>query len=202
MHLSTLKSEQISEITGIDQKVTEIRSQLILCIVLSLISLLYELKVIENKINIILYIKCKTSPSVATVIPPQNKQPAYLTNKTKNKSVFLSNAHKVSSRSQSTLNFLSDQIPGKLESQFEILISKWIEWCTLNSHHKTFTWENPSENEIREEMFGQTELLFSLNRPHWANSVIESPCPSGCLSRCLRHWVQFSSRPLIGPRVT
>ena len=25
---------------------------------------------------------------------------------------------------------------------------------------------------------------FSLNRPHWADSVIESPCPDVCLSVC------------------
>ena len=28
-------------------------------------------------------------------------------------------------------------------------------------------------------------IAFSLNRPHWADSVIESPYPSGCLSICL-----------------
>ena len=39
---------------------------------------------------------------------------------------------------------------------------------------------------------------FSLNRPHWADSVTESPYP--CV--VLRHWVQFFSRPLIGPQVT
>ena len=26
--------------------------------------------------------------------------------------------------------------------------------------------------------------LFSLNRPHWADSVIETPCPSVCPSFC------------------
>ena len=39
---------------------------------------------------------------------------------------------------------------------------------------------------------------FSLNRPHWADSVIESPCPSVVLC----HRAQFFSRPVIGPEVT
>ena len=48
---------------------------------------------------------------------------------------------------------------------------------------------------------------FSLNWPHWADSVIESPCPcvtylSVCLDVRLRHWVQFFQKPLIGPEVT
>ena len=47
---------------------------------------------------------------------------------------------------------------------------------------------------------------FSLNRPHWADSVIESQCPSVCLSVCLclflRHQMQFFARPLIGPEIT
>ena len=45
---------------------------------------------------------------------------------------------------------------------------------------------------------GPSTGLFSLNRPHWADSVIESPCPSVCLC----HRIQFFSRPLIGPEVT
>ena len=61
------------------------------------------------------------------------------------------------------------------------------------------------------ETFGQSLIslnskhkrkLFSLNRPHWADSVIESPCPCVCLFVCLRHRVQFFSRPIIGPDVT
>ena len=43
---------------------------------------------------------------------------------------------------------------------------------------------------------------FSLNWPHWAGSVIESPCPDVCVFLCLRHRVQFFSRPLIGPEIT
>ena len=34
-------------------------------------------------------------------------------------------------------------------------------------------------------------VLFSLNRPYWADSVIKLPCPSVWMSVCLRHWVQF-----------
>ena len=45
-----------------------------------------------------------------------------------------------------------------------------------------------------------TKLAFSPNRPHWAELVIELPCPWGCV--CMRHWVPFCSRPLIGPEVT
>ena len=43
--------------------------------------------------------------------------------------------------------------------------------------------------------------LFSLKRPHWANSVIESPCIHDvCLSVCV---IRCSlSRPLIGPEIT
>ena len=44
--------------------------------------------------------------------------------------------------------------------------------------------------------------LILLNRPHWANSVIELPCLCVCLDVCLRHQVQFFPRPLIGPEVT
>ena len=52
-------------------------------------------------------------------------------------------------------------------------------------------------------------MVFSLNWPHWADSVIESPCSSVCLSVilsfCLSVWlchlVQFF-RPLIGPEIT
>ena len=29
-----------------------------------------------------------------------------------------------------------------------------------------------------------SNIYFSLNLPHWADSVIESPCSSGCLSVC------------------
>ena len=49
-----------------------------------------------------------------------------------------------------------------------------------------------------------TEMLyiFSLNQAHWANSVIESRCPSVCLCVCLRHRMQFFPRPLIGPEIT
>ena len=43
---------------------------------------------------------------------------------------------------------------------------------------------------------------FSLNRPHWADSVIESPCPFVCTSVCLRHRLHLFSRPLNGPEVT
>ena len=45
----------------------------------------------------------------------------------------------------------------------------------------------------KETAFGYVYCLiyrlkqFSLNRPHWADSVIESPCPRVCL----RHQVQF-----------
>ena len=50
---------------------------------------------------------------------------------------------------------------------------------------------------IHDKPFSPTRLL-------WAESVIESPCPSvrmsGCLSVC--HQVQFFFRPLIGPQVT
>ena len=50
---------------------------------------------------------------------------------------------------------------------------------------------------------------FSLNRPHWADSVIESPCPSVCVSAPLgavffeaSHW-PCDPRPLIiGPGTT
>ena len=42
---------------------------------------------------------------------------------------------------------------------------------------------------------------FSLNRSHWADSVIELPCPDVAMSVCLCHWVHFF-RPLIGPEVT
>ena len=34
----------------------------------------------------------------------------------------------------------------------------------------------------------------------WAGSVIESPCPSVCLSVCLCHRVQFFPRPFIGQK--
>ena len=37
--------------------------------------------------------------------------------------------------------------------------------------------EDPTVNYI-------TDLLFSLNRAHWANSVIESPCPWICVWFC------------------
>ena len=44
---------------------------------------------------------------------------------------------------------------------------------------------------------------FSLNRPHWADSVIESPCPSVWIFVCLYvSKVKFFSRPPIGPQVT
>ena len=39
---------------------------------------------------------------------------------------------------------------------------------------------------------------FSPTRPHWAELGIESPGPDVCL----RHRVQFFSRPLIGPEIT
>ena len=61
------------------------------------------------------------------------------------------------------------------------------------------------------------EVLFSLNPPHLADSVIESPYlsvrMSGCLDVCLHVWCSFSkashwhwyhmisSRPLIGPKI-
>ena len=41
-------------------------------------------------------------------------------------------------------------------------------------------------------------LHFSLNQPHWADSVIESQC----LDVCLRHRMHFFFRPLIGPDIT
>ena len=44
-------------------------------------------------------------------------------------------------------------------------------------------------------------LLFT-ESVHWADSVIESPCPSVSMFVCLCHQVQFFSRPLIGPQVT
>ena len=40
-------------------------------------------------------------------------------------------------------------------------------------------------------------LFLSLNR-----HVRLSVCLSVCVSVCLRHWVQFFSRPLIGPQIT
>ena len=43
---------------------------------------------------------------------------------------------------------------------------------------------------------------FSPTRPLWAELVLESPCPSVCLCACLRHGVQFFSRPLIRPQIT
>ena len=33
--------------------------------------------------------------------------------------------------------------------------------------------------------------VFSLNWPHWSDTVIELPCPCVCLFVCLRHQVQF-----------
>ena len=56
--------------------------------------------------------------------------------------------------------------------------------------------------KIRPELHLNTSYAFSPTRPHWAELVIESPCPSVCLWFCLRHRVQFFSRPLIGPQVT
>ena len=44
-------------------------------------------------------------------------------------------------------------------------------------------------------------VMFSLNRPHWADSVRESPCPSVFGSVCVRHWVHIF-RPFIGSEVT
>ena len=42
----------------------------------------------------------------------------------------------------------------------------------------------------------QKQFRFSPTRPHWAELVIESPCPSVGVCVCLRHRVQFFSRPL------
>ena len=54
--------------------------------------------------------------------------------------------------------------------------------------------------------------IFSLNRPHLADSVIESPCPSVCLSVCAiksqgevpgeQTSLPLFLMPLIGPQVT
>ena len=43
--------------------------------------------------------------------------------------------------------------------------------------------------------------ILSLNWPPWADSVKKLPCPWMCCSECVRHWVLFLSRPLIGPEV-
>ena len=51
------------------------------------------------------------------------------------------------------------------------------------------------------DVFPNIVFFFSLNRPHWADSVIESPCPSVCGSVCLFVCTIgcIFFRPLIGP---
>ena len=62
--------------------------------------------------------------------------------------------------------------------------------------------DGPS-NKIWGRLFRESSSQFSLNRPHWADSVIESPCPSVCAIGCsfwsLRSHHQFPGLSLVLP---
>ena len=48
----------------------------------------------------------------------------------------------------------------------------------------------------------QRFFLIFIESAHWADSIIESRCPSVCLCVCLSLFMRFFSRPLIGPQIT
>ena len=63
-------------------------------------------------------------------------------------------------------------------------------WCTLHRADLPDFYRKNTSAAILEDLGSScfslmTTCYFSLNRPHWANSVIESSCPSVCVFVCL-----------------
>ena len=85
-------------------------------------------------------------------------------------------------------------------------LTKWptkVDWVSINDSLCSY-WSHAETS--------WTCVDFSLNHPHWANSVIEPPFSSVCVSVCLSRQMQFFQglslaleitwlvpRPLIGP---
>ena len=74
----------------------------------------------------------------------------------------------------------SDDSSDRVGQQFEVNLDLLqMKWCILASYKQ--------RGDACTERVKKFTTQFSLNRPHWDDSVIESPCPSVCGSVVLRH---------------